>query len=574
VNSRRANLSLSIGKVNPGKKGVKTAHITCEEHSIFCPFGFARHEVNILIVEPKYYTMKNQAFRILLILASLGLVLMSSSCDLCEILACCPDPCEAENAAELPECNPCKRPFEEQTEEEKCDCLQAKVKEREWIIYFTDSVECKDLLPIDKNGRIDTLKMIENVKKIKEGVSELDTFCQDKILFFYELAKYGVREKRENCDCQDFLFEFDSNIEVDPRTAVANAKGKLKHTGGGGVPNVDIEVGPLLIPPAIDPDTPNVGKREDNLFTVGIVDMGLDYVNQCVDRFALVDPFNKPYGLSAYNTYNCNPEDIRDFNGHGTHISGIVTLPLKPTQILDSRINDESLDFITLLSVKITQQDEIQSDLFAATCGIRKAVQKGAKVLNLSWGFYKELSSFYPSAIEEELGPLAEAIKVAKQKDVLIVTAAGNDAMNTDLCHHWPSGFSGIPGYENVISVAALAADGKSLAKFSNFGVSSVQIIAPGEDIVSLSPVIEGESRSLDADLKLSGTSMAAPFVVKLAAYHFADLTTLRPLADIPYSTLKTRILSTSEIPVLTRLGTEINMVLAPLTTPLQEKCD
>ena len=80
------------------------------------------------------------------------------------------------------------------------------------------------------------------------------------------------------------------------------------------------------------------------------------------------------------------------------------------------------------------------------------------------------------------------------------MAAAGNDATNNDLIPQYPASYD-VP---NVISVAATDSN-DDLAGFSNYGATSVDLAAPGVDILS---TVHGDT----TDFK-SGTSMACPHV-------------------------------------------------------------
>ncbi len=110
----------------------------------------------------------------------------------------------------------------------------------------------------------------------------------------------------------------------------------------------------------------------------------------------------------------------------------------------------------------------------------------------------------------------------------MFVAAAGNDGGSNDKRPHYPSNYN-LP---NVISVAALdRAD--NLASFSNFGVKTVHIAAPGRDI--LSTWLKNDYR------EASGTSMAAPQVAGVAALILA----VEP--NITVEKLRTRLLQSAE---------------------------
>jgi subtilisin family serine protease len=67
-----------------------------------------------------------------------------------------------------------------------------------------------------------------------------------------------------------------------------------------------------------------------------------------------------------------------------------------------------------------------------------------------------------------------------KNAGVLAVCAAGNDSRNTDSTAQYPSGYN----LDNIISVAASGSDDQ-LASFSNYGPTSVDLMAPGVRIYS-----------------------------------------------------------------------------------------
>ena len=82
----------------------------------------------------------------------------------------------------------------------------------------------------------------------------------------------------------------------------------------------------------------------------------------------------------------------------------------------------------------------------------------------------------------------------------MFIAAAGNNGLNTDVSQHYPSGYD-LP---NVVSVASTTKDGK-LSSFSNYGNKTVDIAAPGSNI--LSTWHTGGYNSI------SGTSMATPHI-------------------------------------------------------------
>ncbi len=104
---------------------------------------------------------------------------------------------------------------------------------------------------------------------------------------------------------------------------------------------------------------------------------------------------------------------------------------------------------------------------------------------------------------------LKDAIANAGAQNIMFVAAAGNANANTDTTLTYPSGYD-LP---NVISVAAIDQLGNR-ASFSNYGVKSVDLGAPGVGIWSTQPNNTYGTKD--------GTSMAAPHVTGAVALYAA----------------------------------------------------
>lgn len=95
---------------------------------------------------------------------------------------------------------------------------------------------------------------------------------------------------------------------------------------------------------------------------------------------------------------------------------------------------------------------------------------------------------------------LGNEIRSHGEAGILFVASAGNDGVNTDTNPQYPAGYP----VQNVISVAATS-NTDQLAGFSNFGANSVELGAPGVNVLSTT---RNNTYSF-----FSGTSMAAPHV-------------------------------------------------------------
>lgn len=183
-----------------------------------------------------------------------------------------------------------------------------------------------------------------------------------------------------------------------------------------------------------------------------------------------------------------------DGGEHGTHVAGIIAATA------DNGIGGAGVaPGITILPVKfLGASGGYDSDAIAA---IGYAQRMGAKIVNASWGA--------SAAIDSQAADPALRDAIASS-GMLFVAAAGNDGVSDDnpAQASYPAAF----GLPNLISVAAVDRNGQ-LAPYSNFGVSSVDLAAPGDQILSTVPPAGSSGYGF-----LSGTSMAAPFVTGTAA--------------------------------------------------------
>lgn len=208
---------------------------------------------------------------------------------------------------------------------------------------------------------------------------------------------------------------------------------------------------------------------------------------------------------------------------HGTHVSGIIGAARHNNKGMDGVANDVE---IMVLRV-VPDGDERDKDVANA---VRYAVDHGAKIINMSFG-----KGFSP-----EKSYVDEAMKYAESRDVLIIHAAGNDALDIDVDEHYPSPCNITRTYcvGSWIEVGASSwAKGKNLpAPFSNYGKDRVDVFAPGVDIYSTTP---GSNYAA-----YSGTSMAAPVTAGVAALirsYYPELTAMQVKEIILKSAVKVK---------------------------------
>ena len=191
----------------------------------------------------------------------------------------------------------------------------------------------------------------------------------------------------------------------------------------------------------------------------------------------------------GYNFFDLD-SDSTDYNGHGSHVAGTIAGW------------DSSIDFygvapkVKIMSVK-THNSRGLSSRRAVVEGILYAADNGAQVINCSWSGAPEAANW------SQL--LHDAIEYARMKGALVVAAAGNKGNYNDANPVYPA------CYENVISVAATAYIADNVASFSNYGIRTVHVAAPGSAIYSM-------THEDNHYMRASGTSMAAPHVSGAAA--------------------------------------------------------
>jgi thermitase len=239
---------------------------------------------------------------------------------------------------------------------------------------------------------------------------------------------------------------------------------------------------------------------------VAVLDSGVDYTHVDLKANMWFRPENIPAyvdeqlgtfnDLNGYNGTD-NIADPMDDNGHGTHCAGIIGAEGNNGEGVTGinwKVKIMPLKFLGRGGFGSTN-DAIEAINYAID---RKKKGVNVRVISASWG-----STSRSKALED-------TIRAAGEAGILFVAAAGNNSSNNDRWPHYPSNYN-LP---NVVSVAALdRTDG--LASFSNFGLKTVHVAAPGKEILS--------TWLSDNYREASGTSMATPYVSGIAALIVAN---------------------------------------------------
>ena len=302
---------------------------------------------------------------------------------------------------------------------------------------------------------------------------------------------------------------------------------------------------------------------------VGVIDTGVDYTHEDLvdnmwrnpgeipdnniddDNNGYVDDIvgwdfpsndNKPYDLTA-SMFDMllsggNP-------GHGTHCAGNVAARGengKGIAGVAPNVRIMALRFIT---------EKGQGTTADAIKAIKYGVDNGAKVLSNSWGSVGDDGG-------QESRALQDAIAYTEAKGVLFVAAAGNGDQQGKGYDNDTNSKPAFPAtYPNdiIVSVAAIDEAG-NLGTFSNWGLRSVDLGAPGVKVFST--VTQSEKYS-DTVIDIpglitatwDGTSMATPHVAGAAALYisaFPNKTWKEVKTALLASVKKTPVLSSKTV--------------------------
>lgn len=215
---------------------------------------------------------------------------------------------------------------------------------------------------------------------------------------------------------------------------------------------------------------------------VAVIDTGVD--------------LNNPF-LNQEGRY---PASIDDKNGHGSHVTGIISLLTQNNKMID------------IIPYNYYNKDHSgQKNLESFLTQLKKAIKDNVDIINISGGGPE------PSEIEKEL------IELAQKKGIIVVTASGNESTDLDnivkcyfMCNstfavnqskYYPASY----GLSNIISVANYV-NRKRVENSSNIGKETVALGTYGTNIPSFNKNFS------TIPMYMTGTSMATPIITSAIA--------------------------------------------------------
>ena len=276
------------------------------------------------------------------------------------------------------------------------------------------------------------------------------------------------------------------------------------------------------------------GRRGAATTRVGILDTGLGYTHPDltgrVDLAASVSFVPSDDAVVASMFPGAHP--IADLHYHGTHVGATVSSNALAAAGVTSGVR--------LVGIKVCNRNG-SCPTSGVLRGVIYAADQGLAVANLSLGgsFQRREASARGGNGPSFIATINKVYNYANRKNTLVVVSAGNSASDMD---HDGNSYKAYCSAPTVICVSATGPTSQTsingpwlnpdaLASYSNYGVSAINVAAPGGNgasrvwaACSRFSLAIPVCRTGTFVLGISGTSMASPHVTALAALISEDV--------------------------------------------------
>lgn len=339
-------------------------------------------------------------------------------------------------------------------------------------LNIVDSVEFKDA-EITENTETITKKSKKSAKRTIKSLDSAKKEKDDIVVSLVKSDKYSADELIKKLNSNKDIIHAQKNYKVKALNTTNDTYEKYQWAIENNGQNAGTE--------GFDIKPRKTENSEEKV--VAIVDTGVDYTHPDLENVMWTNPYgDKLKGEHGYDFVN-NDDDPIDDNGHGTHCAGIIAAQSDNEKGTTGAIL--GAENIKIMALKFLNSYGGGSSYGAISAYnyIYTAQKLGTNIvaINNSWGGWPD----------ETDNILNDIIDMVGQNGALSLCAAGNDGMNLDGYYDEDADMwmdtSQTPAClpsDYIISVAA-SNENDELATFSNYSMETVDIAAPGTDILS-----------------------------------------------------------------------------------------
>ncbi|MDE3100400.1 MAG: S8 family serine peptidase [Verrucomicrobiota bacterium] len=204
---------------------------------------------------------------------------------------------------------------------------------------------------------------------------------------------------------------------------------------------------------------------------VAVIDTGVDYNHPDLHDNMWVNTDGNPADGTYGYDFADNDPDPSDSGFHGTHVAGIIAA------VGDNGMGVIGVDFeARIMALRASNDGETLAD-----SAVIEAIDYAVRMKGLGVNVVVINESFGGAGYD---GAELSAMEEAGSAGIIFCCAAGNNSSDNDTTPIYPANY----GLSNEIVVAATD-DNDNLASFSDYGASTVDLGAPGVQVLSLLPV-------------------------------------------------------------------------------------